>query len=103
MKFISDGYAFYPFKKRGMVFFPSVFDTPHKISKFGVFTFVFHPNEMKKEDFDSLEKFINENPSSFNVDIFALAEKYKNRRRNVLDLSLQAAIYVFRSIKGTKR
>lgn len=98
-KFISDGYAFYPYKSKGMIFLPSVFDTPHVISKFGVFTFVYHPNKMDDKDFEYLESFIKQNIEKFDVDILDIIDKYKNRRRNVFDFFLYVSISFFRFIR----
>ena len=65
-KFISDGYALGPFKKDNMIFIPSCFDTPHKLTlKHTVMTFVFHPNNMNEEAFASLETFLKSNADNF--------------------------------------
>lgn len=56
-KFISDGYALKPFVKEGMIFLPSIFDTPHRMPM-GIYTFIFHPSKMKEGDFVFLEKFL---------------------------------------------
>lgn len=103
IKFISDGYAYYPYEEKGMIYLPSVFDTPHKIAKNGVFTFVFHPNEMLDKDFDYLEKFIKDNREEFYLELIDVLKDYKHRRKNTKDKFLQIAIYVYRKIKGTKR
>lgn len=98
-KFISDGYAFYPYRNRKMLFLPCVFDTPHKISNFGVFTFVYHPNKMKDSDFDYLEKFILQNKENFYCDIDKILEKYSSRKKNILDYMLQFSIFIFRGMR----
>lgn len=98
-EFISDGYSFYPYEKNGMMFLPSVFDTPHKISKFGVFTFVYHPNKMKESDFEYLENFIKNNNELFDVNVLDIVKKYNGRKRNILDYMLLLAITSYRNIR----
>ena len=103
IKFISDGYAFYPYTENGMQYLPSVFDTPHRISNSGIFTFVYHPNEMDDEKYDYLENFIKSNLEYFDQDILGILELFKGRRRTVKDRLLRVAIVLYRKIKGTKR
>lgn len=97
--FISDGYAFYPYEYCGVMFLPSVFDTPHKISNFGVFTFVYHPNNMSDKDFEYLERFLTINKKEFEVDILELIKKFKGRKRNLLDYMLWFAITTYRTFR----
>lgn len=99
-KFVSDGYAFYPYKKNGVLFLPSVFDTPHKLFPFGIYTFIYHPNNMKEEDFQYLETFIQKYRKQFDVHLDFLLDKYGNRHRNIFDYLLQLAIVVFRKVRG---
>ena len=98
--FISDGYAFYPYKYKNMIFLPSVFDTPHKISNFGIFTFIYHPNNIGDNDLEYLESFIKNNREKFDVDLENLLKKYVNRRRNILDYVLQMSIGIYRFIRN---
>lgn len=98
-KFISDGYAFFPYKKNGMLLLPSVFDTPHKISNSGIFTFVYHPNNMSENDFKYLEEFIIKYKENFEYDLNYILEKYKNRRRNIFDYILHSLIVIFRNVR----
>lgn len=98
--FISDGYAFYPYEYKNMMFLPSVFDTPHKISMFGVFTFVYHPNKMENSDFEYLEEFIKKYKTEFNVDIIEVIKKYKGRKKNIFDYILTLAINIFRKLRN---
>ena len=83
--FISDGVAIYPYKYKGIMFLPNIFDSPHKILPFGIYTFVFHPNMMKENDFVKLEEFIKNNLDKFDIDIDKILVKYSNRRRNCFD------------------
>lgn len=86
-----------------MLFFPNIFDTPHKISNRGVFTFVFHPNNMQESDFEYLENFIINNQEKFSVNIDELIQKYGNRKRNVWDKGIYVLINLYRKIKKTER
>lgn len=61
LKFISDGYALWPYKKDGMTFIPSVCDGPFQMKVLGVFTFVAHPSEMKEKDFKRWEDYLDIN------------------------------------------
>lgn len=99
-KFISDGYAFYPYKYCGFLHMPSVFDTPRKIFKKGIFTFVYHPNKMIETDFEYLEKFLIENKKNFDINLDEIMIKYENRRRNILDLFLMISIKVYRKFRN---
>ena len=100
IKFISDGYSIYPYKYKNMLFFPSVFDTPHKILPFGIWTFVYHPNNMLEFDFNYLEEFLKKNKSKFDIDLDNLIEKYKNRKRNFFDFILEKMIFIFRKVRN---
>ncbi len=99
-EFISDGYAYFPYVKNGMLFIPSVFDTPHVISKNGIFTFVYHPNNMKDASFEYLEKFIKLHQDNFNVDIDEVVNLFKQRKRNFKDRLLEIFIKVYRSLRN---
>lgn len=57
IQFISDGYALRPYRKGGGVFIPSICDGPFSFPA-GVFTFVFHPSFMRREDFQRLGLFL---------------------------------------------
>ena len=67
-KFISDGVAVYPYRYLGMMFMPNIFDTPHRILPFGVYTFIFHPNNMEEGDLTYLESFLSQNADKFGAD-----------------------------------
>lgn len=95
-EFISDGYAFYPYSYKGMLFFPSVFDTPHKISSSGIFTFVYHPNTITDNKLEKLENFIKNNIDNFDVDFNEIIQKYNNRKINIKDKVLHKMINLYR-------
>lgn len=99
IKFISDGYAIYPYRYKKMLFFPSVFDTPHKILPFGVWTFVYHPNNMEEKDFKYLEDFIKKNKANFNFNLDFIIDKYDNRKRSILDWMIEKLIFIFRKVR----
>ena len=90
-------------KKQGMLFLPSVFDTPHKISKTGVYTFVYHPNNMTDSDFEYLESFIIKHRDCFDVNMTDVIEKYSNRTRTIKDFLLGIAIVAYRKIRKVRK
>ena len=98
-EFISDGYAFYPYREQGVLFIPSVFDTPHVISKNGIYTFVYHPNNMSDSQFEYLEKFIDQYNENFKVDINTIISEFKNRKRNFKDNILKISIKTYRFLR----
>ncbi|MDR3541191.1 MAG: DUF2334 domain-containing protein [Desulfosporosinus sp.] len=69
---VTDGYGIYPYKKRGITFVPQLFARPRKMP-FGVYTFCFHPNSMTDEEFERVERFIDQNSS----DIISFEEAAK--------------------------
>ena len=58
IKFISDGYKLYPYRKNGMVFVPSICDGPFHMP-FGIYTYVFHPSYMDERGFERLKAFLD--------------------------------------------
>lgn len=99
--FISDGYALKPYKYRDMVFFPSIFDTPHKTLPFGIFTFILHPNFEPEERIKMLEEFLCENHDKF-VNADELYESVdKNRRRTIFELIIEPTIETLRKIRNS--
>ena len=102
-KFISDGVALYPYRYKDIMFLPNIFDTPHKILPFGIYTFVLRPNNMKNEDFEYLENFIKNNSEKFDCNPEILLQRYKNRHRSLFDRVINFLICLYRKIKGTKR
>ena len=97
--FISDGYAYFPYRYRNVLFFPSVFDTPHVISKKGIFTFVFHPNYTSDMSFERLENFIKSHRENFNLDIENIIEQFKSRERKLSDKILEFFIKFYRKVR----
>lgn len=99
-QFISDGEALYPYKENGMLFIPAAFDTPHKIGKNGVFTFVFHPNHMNNNQFERLENFIRMNITVFeNSDIDEIISQYSDRKYSLIDSAFKFGLMIFRKIR----
>ena len=98
-KFISDGYAFYPYREKEMMFFPSAFDKPHIISPFGIFTFVYHPNKMNDLDYIYLEKFIKDHINKFEINIDEILNNFSKRKRNIADKILFFSISLLRNIR----
>lgn len=97
--FISDGNSLYPYKYRGMLFYPNLFDTPCKILPFGVYTFVLHPSFVTDKQLNDLEIFIKKNKKYFidfkNID----SNINKTRTRSFLDKSVERIINIIRKFK----
>lgn len=95
--FISDGYSLYPYVERGMTFVPRLFDTPHKVFPFGVYTFIMHPNFTSSSSIEKYEAFIRKNRKHF-----ASSEELKElidtkRKRSLADRIIES------SIKGIRK
>lgn len=97
--FISDGYSLYPYKDNDMLFIPSIFDTPHKIFPFGVYTFVLHPNFMTESDFEYVRDFIKNNVQYFKPVDQILTEINLDRKKNFFDEILHTGIKFIRKIR----
>lgn len=97
--FISDGYAFYPYEENGMIFLPNVYDTPHAIFPFGVYTFIIHPSFATDKSMKKLEDFIRKHQKRFVSAEDVIKDCKKNRKRNIADKSLEFIIGMIRSIR----
>jgi predicted deacetylase len=62
---ISDTISRYPYKKGAFAFFPQQFGYFRPINIPGYWTFCFHPNTMKNDDFDAVDLFIKSNQNKF--------------------------------------
>jgi predicted deacetylase len=62
---ISDTIARVPYKKGEFTFFPQQFGYFRAVSLSGYWTFCFHPNGMKSDEFDVLEMFIKKHQDKF--------------------------------------
>jgi predicted deacetylase len=62
---ISDTIAFFPYKKGEFVFFPQQFGYFREINIPGYWTFCFHPNAMKNDDYERIDLFIKKNQNRF--------------------------------------
>ena len=85
---VSDGIGLYPFEKRGLLFVPQI-TWRVRGALFGVITICLHPNEMKDNDFDRIEKFVEKNKGDI-VDIDGVIKKYRRKgrfRKNLYKLS----------------
>lgn len=99
-RFISDGYALRPYQKDGVLFLPSLFDAPRRLMPWGVYTFVFHPNQMEQEDFARLEDFLKAYSSQF-VSAIDYVVEYQNidMGQGVLGRLLEIVMYLLRGIR----
>ena len=102
-KFISDGYALYPYCDQNMLFIPSIFDTAHKILPFGVYTFILHPSFTTGKELEHFDAFIRQNQMQFKS-VQQLLEVVKPlRKRNVLEKAIQPAIKAARKLRNVIR
>jgi predicted deacetylase len=62
---VSDTIARFPYKKGEFVIFPQQFGYFRTINIPGYWTFCFHPNSMKNDDFDLVDLFIKKNKDKF--------------------------------------
>ena len=100
--YISDGYALHPYQRDGVYFLPTLFDTPHKLPMQGIYTFVYHPNNMQEQDFAYLEDFLKKYASLFRS-ADEIMEKYDSvKNQGILGKIIEHAIYFLRGIKGSK-
>lgn len=100
--FVSDGYAFYPYKKQEMLFLPSICDGPFDMPTCGgIYTFVFHPSFMKEGDFQRLEDFLEKNAGKV---IPAEEAAAKSRaHQGVLGRCLEYLIFYARAVRKRVR
>lgn len=97
--FISDGRALFPYVNRGMLFLPTLFDSPHAISPVGIFTFVLHPNNMDDRQFDALEYFLLQHKNKFSNGNIIWDVVNLKRKRNIIDFALDAGIQLMRKLR----
>lgn len=98
-QFISDGYALRPYKKDGMIFIPSIFDTPYKILPFGVYTFIFHPSKMAENGFEHLEKFIKMNSHNISTVPDVLHTFNISKKQGCVGYLIEFGVHVMRSLR----
>lgn len=100
--YISDGYALHPYQRDGVDFLPTLFDTPHKLPLQGVYTFVYHPNNMQEQDFAYLEDFLKKYASLFRSADEIMGEYSLMKEQGILGKIIEHSIYFLRGIKGSK-
>lgn len=100
--FVSDGYAMHPYRKDGIDFLPTLFDTPHKLPINGIYTFVYHPNNMEKSDFEYLEEFLFRYKEYFKSPDMIMKDFNRKKSQGIIGKILEISIFVIRGIKGSK-
>ncbi len=98
-RYISDGYAFKHFYENDLLFLPSLFDTPHKILPFGVYTFVFHPNHTTDQQYKHLEQFLKKNKHCIISADDYIETIHSNRRRNLIEKAIHPTVALIRKIR----
>ena len=74
----------------------------------GIYTFVYHPNNMQEQDFAYLEDFLKKYASLFRsadeiMGEYSLMKKYDSvKNQGILGKIIEHAIYFLRGIKGSK-
>ena len=98
-EFISDGHALYPYKYREMTFLPQLFDTPHTILPFGVYTFIMHPNFSSAESIEKYESFIKKHRKHFLSSDELMEIVNTNRKRSFIDKAIEHTMNGIRKIR----
>lgn len=100
--YISDGYALRPYQKNDVGFLPTIFDTPHKLPLQGIYTFVYHPNNMQNQDFVYLDNFLKRYSTLFQQADEIMRDSFPLKKQGFFGKLLEYAIYILRGIKGSK-
>lgn len=93
---VSDTIALFPYKKGEFVFFPQQFGYFRTINIPGYWTFCFHPNSMKNNDFDVVDSFIKKNRNKFIS--FDEIETEKLKSKSVMDKVLNYFYFMKRKL-----
>lgn len=100
IRFISDGYALFPYQKQEMTFLPSICDGPFKMP-FGCYTFVFHPSMMTDASFERAETFFKENRKQIISTDEAL--KFVRKNQGIIGILMENGIFLLRRIRNALR
>lgn len=100
IKIISDTIALKPYKKGEFTYIPQITGHCVKMLIAGVYTFCFHPNTMKDEDFEALERFLQRYRDHF-VD-FDSIDINKAKPLSLLDKFVSGIFFGIRKIRGLK-
>ncbi len=99
IKYIIDGYGFYPFTKNDLIFIPQLFYR-EIILPYGIQATQIHLNTWGEEDFRKFEKLLENNRNKF-LDFNNVSKKIKNTIFDKsVNLSLKYALRFLRSLKG---
>lgn len=96
-KFVTDGYARYPFDYKGIKFIPCLHSLPEKIS--GLATVCIHTNTSGEEVFSKVENFIRNNRDT----VIDFSEALAMPSHNLSWRFWQVFYIVYRSLKRIKR
>ncbi len=99
--FVSDGYGLKPYRKKGVLFLPSIFDSPHRGC--GIMTFVLHPSYMKEIDFEWLEIFLQQyNKSFINAECYIRKMQKRIKGQGIIGKSIEIGMYCLRGMRKWK-
>lgn len=93
IRIISDGIAYFPFRKYGFCWMPQQLWGFKRMRK-GIWTSCFHPNTMTDENFNTLESFLKDNAKDF----ISVNEIKKYRSKTLCDQLLTFLFYSKRFI-----
>ena len=98
IRIISDTIAFYPYQKGEFVFIPQISGHCVKMPVPGIYTFCFHPNTMKEEEFNKLELFLESYKNQFigfnDIDIANIKDM------GIMSKVLRSFFFAYRKIRG---
>lgn len=97
IRIISDTIGRYPYKYGDFVFIPQISGHCVRMSLSGIYTFCFHPNTMKENDFVALENFLKQNKEHFIRIDDAELPKYGNKK--LLDGIITMLFFFYRRLR----
>lgn len=97
IKYISDTIAFKPYYKDSILFIPQQLGCFKNIVIPGIWTFCYHPSNLKEEELVIFEEFIKQNHNKFSS-FDVIVSEYDKRSYSFLDKLLSFAYFGYRKI-----
>lgn len=98
IKYISDGFGFYPFMHEDFIWIPQQF-WRYRWMPFGIWTICLHPNVMTLDSLKNLEKVLKKHHHKF-ISFDYIHKIRINRRKNILEKGFEKIYYKILNIKG---